>query len=227
MVYLTGHRAPTPYSSLLSWAPMLCMEGRASRDEYYGVFGRTVMRLTFDWPLTFTAYTLREFLGLRLFSPLASVYDGTIVQGSMPFPSDVKTLVGEHGVVAVVNMCDEYKGPTAEYRKLGVEQLRLRTFDTTVPKPEDLRRGAEFIRDIKRRKPEGRVFVHCKGGIGRASCMSLAHYVINEGVGGGAPGKVGVMEKVREMRGIRNVVYEGVGGYWAIRRLVEEERKRK
>mmetsp|Transcript_12069 Transcript_12069/g.24657 ORF Transcript_12069/g.24657 Transcript_12069/m.24657 type:complete len:311 (+) Transcript_12069:89-1021(+) len=210
----------SPFCSLVTWAPLIAMESRSSRDAYYGTFGFPIMRILFDWPLTFIGYTLREAFGLRLFSPFATKFDGTIVQGSMPFPSDVKTLVEEYDVVAVVNMCDEYGGPTKEYEKYGVEQLWLRTVDTTVPLPSDLRRGAEFIRKVKTNNKSGRIFVHCKGGIGRASTMSLAHYILNEGV----VGKKEVGEKVMWMKGMRKVVFDGVGDYWAIQKLCEEEK---
>ena len=108
----------SPFCSLVTWAPLIAMESRSSRDAYYGTFGFPIMRILFDWPLTFIGYTLRETFGLRLFSPFATKFDGTIVQGSMPFPSDVKTLVEEYDVVAVVNMCDEYGGPTKEVRAM-------------------------------------------------------------------------------------------------------------
>jgi hypothetical protein len=33
------------------------------------------------------------------------------------------------GVRGVVNMCDEYAGPQSDYKRLGIQQLRLRTVD--------------------------------------------------------------------------------------------------
>jgi atypical dual specificity phosphatase len=33
------------------------------------------------------------------------------------------------GVRGVVNMCDEYAGPQTDYKRLGIQQLRLRTVD--------------------------------------------------------------------------------------------------
>ena len=206
-----------PLASLLAWVPLFFMESRSSKNAYYSPLGFISMRVLFDLPLTFSGYTLREFCNLRLFSPLATTYDSNIVQGSMPFPSDVSTLYNVYNVRAVINMCGEYPGPVSEYRRLGVEQLRLPTVDTTVPKPEDLRRGAEFVKRYG--GDRGRVFVHCKGGIGRASAMSLAHYIVNEGCGT----EEKVKEKVKWMKGKREVVYEGVGDYWAIKQLVEEE----
>eukprot|EP01051_Picozoa_sp_SAG22_P014417 SAG22_NODE_1748_length_3664_cov_10.806171_2_plen_343_part_00 len=206
--------------------------------------GNLQMRLLFDWPLVTAAYILREWLGLRAFGEFAHIMrggddldgpHGTLVQGSLPFPSDVKTLAegkdaeGEpYNVGAVVNMTREWPGPEAEYEKHGVVQLRLPHVDTCMAKADKVRQrsfkgsdhclsfcfsafpcgstaltsdrcnqleeGAGFIKEqllkfghtcLDPPRPcdctgKKRVFVHCKGGIARASTMSLAHYIINK-----------------------------------------------
>ena len=73
-----------------------------------------------------------------------------------------------------------------------------------------------MISAFKARNPGKRVYVHCKGGIARASTMSLAYYVRNEGIP--------ASEAIAMMRKKRYIVMGGVKSYPAIVRL-EEERK--
>ncbi|KAJ1456929.1 protein-tyrosine phosphatase-like protein [Pelagophyceae sp. CCMP2097] len=96
--------------------------------------------------------------------------------------ADAAILAAEpYNVCAVVNMCAEWPGPQKAYAKLGIVQCRLPFQDTSAPSAEALRRGAAFVRAQLEAQPGKRVFIHCKGGIARASAMSLAHYVLNRG----------------------------------------------
>ncbi|GMI01937.1 hypothetical protein TrVE_jg4657 [Triparma verrucosa] len=216
--YCFGVKTLTPYHCLLSYAPLLTMEFRESRNTYYGPLGFILMRFLFDAPLITTGMILREVVGLRLFTPFASILDEDIVQGSMPFPSDVKTLVEKYNVKSVINMCGEYPGPKNHYKKYGVEQLWLPRVDTTVPYVSQLREGAKFIQRRKAEEPNARIFVHCKGGIARASCMSLAHYIVNKGVRD--PKKQLVWMKSK-----RHVVFEGVADFHSIKTLLSGDEK--
>jgi atypical dual specificity phosphatase len=173
----------SPYHSLFIYLPFVIMGARADRNTTYGPITRLFFHSLFDFPLFVASYVLREGLGLRLFGPFASVLDDHIVQGSMPFPSDVKTLKDSpYNVCAVINMCYEYSGPTKEYAKHGIEQLRLPHVDTCAPSVESLVLGAAFVKRKLAENPGKRVYIHCKGGIARASTMSLAHYLLNEGL---------------------------------------------
>ncbi|GMH52533.1 hypothetical protein TL16_g06061 [Triparma laevis f. inornata] len=193
----------TPYHCLVAYAPLIAMEFRESRNTYYGPVGFVAMRFLFDTPLIISGMLLREVVGLRLFTPFASILDDDIVQGSMPFPSDVKTLVEKYNVKSVINMCGEYPGPQNHYKHYGVEQLRLPRVDTTVPYVEQLKLGATFILKRKMEEPDARIFIHCKGGIARASCMTLAHYILNKSVKD-TKKQLGIMKEKRP------VVFEGV-----------------
>ena len=42
-------------------------------------------------------------------------------------------------VRGVINMCEEYGGPTHKYKKLGIEQLHLPTTDHFEPTVEDMK----------------------------------------------------------------------------------------
>ena len=60
------------------------------------------------------------------------------------------------------------------YKLHGIEQLQLPTLDTTPPSLEHLRDGVAFVRDrLTATGGRGRIYIHCKGGRGRASCDGL------------------------------------------------------
>lgn len=111
-------------------------------------------------------------------------------------------------------MCREWPGPVAEYDRFGIVQLHLPHQDTLAPEYDALLRGCEFIREQRRTRPDKRVYVHCKGGIARASTMSLAHYVVNHGADPAA--------RIEEMKAVRPMVMRGIVAYPALRRLAAE-----
>lgn len=82
------------------------------------------------------------------------------------------------GITAVVNMREE-----SDDAQRGLEldhYLWLPTTDDTSPTPEDLERGAEFVRH---HIAEGHgVYIHCAAGVGRAPLMAAA-YLVSTGMG--------------------------------------------
>ena len=58
--------------------------------------------------------------------------DEHVILGALPFAADVPRLAAV-GVRAVVNTCEEYVGPVAEYAVAGIEQLRVPTTDFQPP----------------------------------------------------------------------------------------------
>lgn len=83
----------------------------------------------------------------------------------------------ERGITAVVNMRDEFDDARA-----GIapdEYLHLPTVDNTPPTLADLRQGVDFIR--QQVEADGRVYVHCEAGVGRAPTMAAA-YLIDQGM---------------------------------------------
>jgi hypothetical protein len=185
------------------------------RRYQYGFLGTLVVQAFFDVPLVAAGYVCREFFGLRVMAPFCNILDDTIVQGSLPFPSDIATLASEpYNVGLIVNMCREYSGATNEMKKFGIVQCRLPHQDTTAVSYESLVSGCAFIRQFKKHNPTKRVFVHCKGGIARASTMSLAHFVFNEGQDPEVA--------ITIMKYIRPIIFVGVKDFPAIRKLNEE-----
>lgn len=106
--------------------------------------------------------------------------DGNVILGALPFAKDVGRLY-EAGVRAVVNTCEEYAGPVAEYERLGIEQFRMPTIDFTQPRLSDVRRAVAFIATKADRGET--VYVHCKAGRARsaavAACWLIYRYRIS------------------------------------------------
>ena len=90
--------------------------------------------------------------------------------GALPFPGDAEALFAA-GIRAVVNTCEEYRGPREQYRRLGIEQLHIPTVDFCVPRLEDIERAVTFMDAHTRRGNQ--VYVHCKAGRGRSATVVL------------------------------------------------------
>jgi len=204
----------TGYHSLSFFLPMSVIMTH-DRSKQYGFFGTIVVQNFFDVPLVLAAYICREFFGLRLMAPFCNIINDDIVQGSLPLPSDIATLAAEpYNVGLIINMCREYKGATYEMKKHGIVQCHLPHQDTTAPSYESLVTGCAFIRQFKKHNPKKRVFVHCKGGIARASTMTLGHLVKNDGMDPDVA--------IEDMKAKRHVVYTTVKDYPGIVKLNEE-----
>lgn len=75
-------------------------------------------------------------------------------------------------------MCDEYEGPTQQYKELGITQLRLPVVDHFTPDLEALEQAVRFI---QQKKMEGkRVYVHCRAGHGRSAAAVFAWLLYKE-----------------------------------------------
>mmetsp|Transcript_83671 Transcript_83671/g.167586 ORF Transcript_83671/g.167586 Transcript_83671/m.167586 type:complete len:147 (+) Transcript_83671:196-636(+) len=134
----------------------------------------------------------------------------------MPFPSDIAVLAAEpYNVGLVVNMCREWGGAAVEAQQAnGVEQCWLPQQDTCAPTYESVVIGCAAISEFRKRRLGKRVYVHCKGGIARASTMTLAHYIHNE--------RLPAASALAAMRAKRPIVMPGVLHYPAIVRLERE-----
>jgi dual specificity MAP kinase phosphatase len=81
------------------------------------------------------------------------------------------------GITAIVNMRTHHVFVKAQY--VGIKYLHLPTVDNTPPTLADLIKGAAFIDDEI--KNNGKVYVHCRQGLGRGPTMALA-YLIKTGL---------------------------------------------
>lgn len=82
-------------------------------------------------------------------------------------------ILERRGITAVVNMRDEFDDREKDIAP--DRYLYLPTVDNTPPSLDDLRAGTEFIHEEIQR--DGRVYVHCEAGVGRAPTMAVAYLV--------------------------------------------------
>jgi len=75
------------------------------------------------------------------------------------------------GITAIVNMRETSIYPEARYQ--GFQYLHLPTVDNTPPTLEDLLKGARFIEQQVKNK--GKVYIHCRQGLGRGPSMAIAY----------------------------------------------------
>ena len=93
------------------------------------------------WPTLMHNFVLGRVLRVRHWWDRV---DEHLILGALPFKRDAATLQRQ-GVTGVINMCEEYPGPTARYKQLGIEQLWLPTVDFNHPSEEFVESGAAFI----------------------------------------------------------------------------------
>ncbi|HEX9514020.1 MAG TPA: dual specificity protein phosphatase [Puia sp.] len=97
----------------------------------------------------------------------------------------------ETGITAIINMrMHSTIYQEAEYE--GFHYLHLPTVDHTAPVLEDLVKGAEFVRDEI--KNGGKVYIHCRQGIGRGPTMAIA-YLLK--MGAAYPDALATVKKAR------------------------------
>ncbi|XP_076970752.1 phosphatidylglycerophosphatase and protein-tyrosine phosphatase 1 isoform X1 [Tamandua tetradactyla] len=107
--------------------------------------------------------------------------DATVLLGALPLRSMTRRLVQDENVRGVVTMNEEYEtrflcNSSTEWRKVGVEQLRLSTIDMTgVPTLANLQKGVQFV--LKYRSLGQCVYVHCKAGRSRSATMVAAYLI--------------------------------------------------
>lgn len=109
------------------------------------------------------------------------VIEPGLLLGALPlWRQDVERLARDSRVSAVLNTCEEWEDHVGLYRELDVQYLRVPVVDFTVPTADELRAGARFIAEALAR--DRTVYVHCKAGRGRSTCMLLAYYALYRGI---------------------------------------------
>lgn len=79
----------------------------------------------------------------------------------------------QEGIDAVINMRIEFDN--AEHGLVPEHYLHLPTVDDDAPTMEHLAQGVAFCEQIIANG--GKVYIHCKGGIGRAPTMAAAYFI--------------------------------------------------
>ncbi len=126
------------------------------------IYAKTVFYPTLGWN-----FLLGRILKVRRWW---DAIDPNVIVGAYPFARDVKGLYQE-GVRGVVNTCEEYEGPQAQYDEHGIEQLRIPTTDFTHPKLDDVRRAVEFVQ--QHAGNDDKVYIHCKAGRARSATVAI------------------------------------------------------
>eukprot|EP01084_Bolivina_argentea_P118044 209530_1 len=171
------------------------------------------LSLFFNPPLLLS-WNIVSYFGGQLMAPLASIIDENICVGTLPCSqANVETLHSSPlNVRAVINLCDETIGPVLQYEKYNIQYLRLRTLDTTPPSVEKVRIGIQFIEKFiawknKHNNGCGRVFIHCKGGVGRSVTMALC-WMISQGIN--AENGIKILQQKRKLASARVMTYNTV-----------------
>lgn len=77
------------------------------------------------------------------------------------------------GITGIVNMRMHSEYADAVYK--GIKYLHLPTLDNTPPSLEILEKGAAFVDDEI--KKGGKVYIHCRQGLGRGPTMTIAYLI--------------------------------------------------
>ncbi|XP_032975576.1 phosphatidylglycerophosphatase and protein-tyrosine phosphatase 1 [Rhinolophus ferrumequinum] len=107
--------------------------------------------------------------------------DRTVLLGALPLRNMTRRLVQDENVRGVITMNEEYEtrflcNSSKEWRRVGVEQLRLSTVDMTgIPTLANLRKGVQFA--MKYQSLGQSVYVHCKAGRSRSATMVAAYLI--------------------------------------------------
>lgn len=105
--------------------------------------------------------------------------DPHVIVGAYPFKRDIEGLY-QAGVRAVVNTCEEYRGPTLEYERLGIEQLHIPTTDFTHPRLRDIDLAVEFVQSHVEQGHT--VYIHCKAGRARSATIAICWLIKYRGI---------------------------------------------
>ncbi|XP_037378165.1 phosphatidylglycerophosphatase and protein-tyrosine phosphatase 1-like [Talpa occidentalis] len=107
--------------------------------------------------------------------------DRTVLLGALPLRSLTRRLIQDENVRGVITMNEEYEtrflcNSSKEWKKVGVEQLRLSTVDMTgIPTLNNLHKGVQFA--LKYQSQGQSVYVHCKAGRSRSATMVAAYLI--------------------------------------------------
>lgn len=139
------------------------------------LLSRIYARIVF-WPTLVWNFLLGRVLRVRNWW---DHIDEHVIVGAYPFSTDVAALRGE-GVRAVVNTCEEYRGPMREYTQHGIEQLHIPTTDFTHPRLGDIETAVEFIQKYKLQNDS--VYIHCKAGRARSATVAMCWLIKYRGM---------------------------------------------
>jgi len=121
--------------------------------------------------------------------------DEHVILGAIPVWGDLKRLRAL-GVIAVINLCEEFPGEPQKLTALGMTQLHLPTLDYHCPSLENIYKALDFIRSRSTAESascespaaaaaprlRGKVYIHCKAGRGRSAAVALCYLMVSRGL---------------------------------------------
>jgi len=126
------------------------------------------------------------------------VVDKRLWRGAQPGLTGFRSLA-ESGVTIVIDLrpSTDARKIDRELRALGMESIHLPVTDGTPPSPSQVRQVVDIVDNS-----QGRVFLHCGEGVGRAGTMSAAYKV--------TMGKASASEALRESLAIGVLTFEQI-----------------
>ena len=177
VAFLLGyhHVAFHKIQHVFPYALIFTMFARRTHDMDLHDRRRYIIHILYDLP-AFLLVIVFKLLNHPLNS-LCSQITELCYLGCLPTAADVETL-RELGIECVVNMCAEYRGPRKTYEKYHMKQLRLPTVDSTAPSFQSIQKAVQFMNEAYTNNRK--IFVHCKGGMGRSATIVYCHLIANE-----------------------------------------------
>jgi protein tyrosine phosphatase (PTP) superfamily phosphohydrolase (DUF442 family) len=126
------------------------------------------------------------------------VVDDRLWRGAQPGTTGFRSLA-ESGVTTVIDLrpSNDARKVDRELGALGIQSVHLPVTDGTPPSPSQVRRVVDIVDHS-----QGRVFLHCGEGVGRAGTMSAAYKVTT--------GKASASEALRESLAIGVLTFEQI-----------------
>jgi len=215
----------------MPWAPMffplvlLSVTTRRRLDDTWPG-SRWLINVCWDAPQLTAGYICDMFLQPLLGHPffddgneqMITDMSDSFCQGGRPLAKHVPDLL-EHGVHSVINCTGEWTGPVDAYKAAGIEQLKLDIPDTFPVTQKALEDGLAFAQRRLKEKKGGRVYIHCKGGRGRASAVMVCCLAVVEGED--------AQEAIERMQKLRPIVEEAVVNGKGVQAVVRQAMKPK
>lgn len=193
-----------------SWPTVLLVSATTLFCVGYGLlqkkfFSRSTTKILtrFYFPVTWpVVYFTRKYLKR---GDYWSRVDDFLLLGAVPFEGfwfSHVTELHKSGVRGVVSMQDEYEGPIEAYKRLSINYLRIPVVDHDEPTLGDLKEAIIFIYDHDS-NGLGKVYVHCKGGHGRAAAVAFCWLLYKQNLD-----PKGAQDRLSGCRNVRKHLYK-------------------